>query len=187
MQIVDARKWAGIPCLLRDPWRFLEDAAELLDEGGTVHAVDRAPIRLGREGGYRGEHAKDNACGERASGVPVTGGHITGGHESMSFHQWITQRDVGNGKVSTSPICRIAPGRDEKRNVIVLVGVEDREVQWHLVEKRRVRELHADPGEILADMEDELVMPDNHFRAREDLCLIRLSAMRWTNAMLRGP
>ena len=52
---VDVGEGAFGPCLLGDPWRFFEDTAEFLDEGGLIHRVDRRHVDVLRRGRARGQ------------------------------------------------------------------------------------------------------------------------------------
>src|SRR5262245_19880575 len=61
---------------------------------------------------------------------------------------------------STAAIGRITPGRHQQRDVIMGLRLGDRELDRHDVEKRRVGARRAEAGEIVADVETQLVTPD---------------------------
>src|SRR5262249_32066554 len=74
-----------VPGLLGDPWRFLEDAAELLNESCAIHVVAHAHIRLARAC-IRDEPSAENPCGGQSqSPAPKARKHLYSSVPKMWF------------------------------------------------------------------------------------------------------
>src|ERR1700735_2621214 len=73
---------------------------------------------------------------------------------------------------STAPIGGIAPRGDQKRDVIGLGCVRNREAYRHFIEKWGIRKLDLEPAIVVSDIEKQLIASDLDFLAGKERLLV---------------